>query len=681
MRNQQVFQRLPTVAFGLHIGAVVTIDGEACMIERCNPSGSVTFEAFETARRFALTKEQFDQKRLKGEIIVGSEDIISSVKSDIAAAEKSFVHEVLSPAYPNLKRLDEGVYRAEFVHALNSIPRGQRTDERLSAEFWLVHEAKRAAFSHIAKIWQGKVPARSTVYKWRADCEGTPCPRTLMPSSSRRGGEYSRFLPEIEDLLLGLIEKCHFRRKRESIKDSCGTIHKSLSDAAKLRPDLANAKIPSKGTIRRRINMYGGRRRLQREEGSRASRLAYDGVQQGPNYRYVNGCWEIDATQTDIYVLNKEKTKVIGRPYLVMIVDHVTRMIVGFHLTMEPINAEAVLAAMRMAMQPKTQGYLARFRVRTVWIAEGIPTYIACDRGLEYLSEKVTASLSRLGIERIEMPSYAAHFKGRVERIFRTFNDLLFHRLAGTTRGRKRNRGEPAPETLAKISFPELEALLVRKICDTYHQRRHRALERSPLAVWKELASEQKLRTYRSADDLKFATMSIVQSVVQRQGIEVNSIWYAGPVLWRIRDKAHAEHRQNPRIDVHVDPGDISTIYVEDPGTHEMVPVRSVDAQKNEGVSLKSHQLARREIRDAAKAEESPDLIEAEFQQAEDIHRLNSGRGLRIPRNSEKNPSKRKPQKSPVSKRRLSSPSSGKNKGKSIPDDFIPDMPVTDLDT
>lgn len=175
--------------------------------------------------------------------------------------------------------------------------------------------------------------------------------------------------------------------------------------------------------------------------------------------------------------------------------------------------------------------------------------------------------------------------------------------------------------------------------------------------------------------------MSIVQSAVQRQGIEVNSILYAGPVLWRIRDKAHARHRHNPRINVHVDPGDVSTIYVEDPDTHEMVPVRSLDAPKHEGVSLKSHQLARRKVRDDAKAEESPDLIEAQFQQGEEIHRLNSGRGRRIPKNSVDNPSIRKPQNSSGSTSRSGSPSSGRNKGKSIPDDFIPDMPVTDLDT
>ncbi|RBH40617.1 integrase, partial [Pseudomonas sp. MWU13-2860] len=52
---------------------------------------------------------------------------------------------------------------------------------------------------------------------------------------------------------------------------------------------------------------------------------------------------EIDHTPFNIFVIDEESMLVLGRPYITVIIDCHTRMILGFYLSFSPPSIEAVL--------------------------------------------------------------------------------------------------------------------------------------------------------------------------------------------------------------------------------------------------------------------------------------------------------------------------------------------------
>jgi putative transposase len=62
---------------------------------------------------------------------------------------------------------------------------------------------------------------------------------------------------------------------------------------------------------------------------------------------------EIDHFLADVYLRCEHTGKILGRPWITLVVDHYSRMVLGYHITFAPPSAESVLAALRHAILPK----------------------------------------------------------------------------------------------------------------------------------------------------------------------------------------------------------------------------------------------------------------------------------------------------------------------------------------
>jgi putative transposase len=62
---------------------------------------------------------------------------------------------------------------------------------------------------------------------------------------------------------------------------------------------------------------------------------------------------QIDHTLVDVIVVDEIDRKPIGRPWLTLVVDVATRIMPGFHLTLEARCATSVALALSMAVLPK----------------------------------------------------------------------------------------------------------------------------------------------------------------------------------------------------------------------------------------------------------------------------------------------------------------------------------------
>ena len=92
---------------------------------------------------------------------------------------------------------------------------------------------------------------------------------------------------------------------------------------------------------------------------------------------------QIDHTKADVTVVDPVTRRPLGRPTLTLAIDVNTRMVLGFHLSLEPPSLLAVALCLTHAVMDKSF-WLAARGIGTDWPARGIPKAIYVDNGAEF---------------------------------------------------------------------------------------------------------------------------------------------------------------------------------------------------------------------------------------------------------------------------------------------------------
>jgi putative transposase len=156
-----------------------------------------------------------------------------------------------------------------------------------------------------------------------------------------------------------------------------------------------------------------------------------------------NEVWEADHVELDVEVLPLRGTRRV-RPWMTVVEDGFSRLIMGWALSLRPTSAE-VLAALRLAIviDPERGGW------------GGVPVLVRFDGGKEFLARAITRAAGELGCAALPAAPYSPHLKGKVERLARTINQELCAQLPFYTGAPRRRDGQmfaqPAPLTLAQL--------------------------------------------------------------------------------------------------------------------------------------------------------------------------------------------------------------------------------------
>src|SRR5690349_14767340 len=87
---------------------------------------------------------------------------------------------------------------------------------------------------------------------------------------------------------------------------------------------------------------------------------------------YPNQLWLIDHHQLDLVVADSQTGKVLGRPWLTVVMDDYSRTICGLYLGMEPPTGTSAILALRHAILPKAHAQ---------WIMHGVPELLHINHG------------------------------------------------------------------------------------------------------------------------------------------------------------------------------------------------------------------------------------------------------------------------------------------------------------
>ncbi|MBR9852546.1 MAG: DDE-type integrase/transposase/recombinase [Rhodobacteraceae bacterium] len=434
----------------------------------------------------------------------------------------------------------------------------------------------------------------------------------LLPRAGRGAPRKPRIMEDREAVIRQVIEHLYLNRQRARPSEIVRTVQ--------IECRKSGVSPPSEATIRRRINQIDTGVVSRRREDDPATKPIL-GATPIPNYPL--DVVQIDHTPVDVILVDPFERLPIGRPYLTVAIDVMSRVIVGFHLSLDPPSATSVGLCLAHIAEDKKLWLAARSITNVEWPIAGKPKKIGVDNAGEFHSQAFERGCAQHGIEIDWRPPGQPQFGGIVERVIGTLMRRI-HKLPGTTFSNTAQRGTYDSEGRACLTLEELERWLTVAICKDYHLSAHSGLDGSaPLARLEEgLAalgrSSDGIAIPRDMRSYLIDFLPVLRRTLQRDGFTVDHIRYFSNALkpWIVSRDARTE---GPLV-LRRDPRDLSRVYVLDPfdGSWVEVPYRTLSRPS---MTLWEHRAARRRAQERNAATVDEGAIFAAFEEMQEIER------------------------------------------------------------
>lgn len=452
------------------------------------------------------------------------------------------------------------------------------------------------------ELGHDKPPPVSTVYRWWCRYRVTKCVTKLTDGRLNSGRKKN-------GPAYTLFEECLYEVYLTQQKDQ----GKAVVDAMKTKVKRANLDLPEE----RRIKMPGSatiyrwlktlhqhlvqRARLGKEAAEKEFRAALKKLKVTRILERI----EIDHTPLDLIIIDKTTWLPLGRPWLTLAIDRYSRMIVGFYICFHAPSSFSILQCLKRAILPK-DAWLARFPdITEKWPARGIPELIACDNGMDLHGDAFEEICREMGVQILYTPAGHPYLKGAIERMFRTINQGLIHRLPGTVFSNVHERGGYPSEEVACIDMETLMHLLTKWIVEVYHRTHHRGLGMAPLAKWAE--DEQKtiieLPAYPQHLDVLVGVPTT--RTLFHYGIEFDCLRYNCPELQLLRARVGG----TPEVDLKYYEDEVGYVHVYDKAMQEYIRAPAVDIEYASGLSRYMHLLIREYAKKKYGSDVTDDLV------------------------------------------------------------------------
>lgn len=302
---------------------------------------------------------------------------------------------------------------------------------------------------------------------------------------------------------------------------------------------------------------------------------------------------QLDHTKVDVFIVDEETRKPIGRPWLTLAMDVCSRMVTGFYLTMDAPSRLSTSLCLLHSVFDKS-AWLREREIEDPWPVAGMPTMLHVDNGADFRSRAFKRGCEDAGIAIEWRPPGKPHFGGHIERLIGTQMGKL-HLLPGTTFSNKEELGEYDSKKHAALTLRELECYIALDIVGSYHQSIHRSLGRPPLAVWREQEDHIPLRLPQ--DRLRFWLCFLPE---EERTLQSNGIHLFGLRYWSAALSAYVG-RSDRLLLVKYDPRDMSRIFVRR-RSGNFVEARYADVTLP-SITLHEAKTARRSLREKGRRE------------------------------------------------------------------------------
>lgn len=438
-------------------------------------------------------------------------------------------------------------------------------------------QGKNITHEKVDKVAESAGVSRITVYRKLNLIRKIGKVSALSKETPTGGKGKSRLQKESEFVVQSVIKTFYFNKENKNVTKL------DTYEEIKNKLEAADLPVPSPKTIYNRINDAIRKRNNQTkpfdpetyDESPVAGRISGD--------NYPLAIVQIDHTKVDINIVDEIYRQVAGRPWITVLIDVFSRMIIGFYLSLDPPGDMSVGEAISTAIRRK-ESLLAKYNITTPYPCWGLMDMIHADNAGEFHGDMIKRACKEYGIDiewrPVQQPRYGAHIE-------RLLGHLLkkIHRLNGTTFSNIVEKGDYDSEKYAQMTLADLEEWIVLFITGQYHQKFHKALKTAPIRQYekgilgtKDIPGRGYPKTIQDEDRLRLDFMPHELRTIQEYGVIIDYIWYYGGVLNRYK---YATEPDNPRRKLKFifkrDPRNISVIYFYDPELKEYfrVPYRN----------------------------------------------------------------------------------------------------------
>lgn len=281
-------------------------------------------------------------------------------------------------------------------------------------------------------------------------------------------------------------------------------------------------------------------------------------------------CYQIDSTLADIYLVSSlDRSRIIGRPVLYLIVDVFSRLIVGFAVTLEAPSYAAAMLAVENAATDKVE-YCRSLGIEISeeeWPSAHLCEELLADRG-ELASQFPDHLVRNLGMRMAQTAPYRPDWKAIVESRFKLTNDGMIRWLPGAVDSR-RERGERDSALDATLTPYEFRQMMVhfilghnRERMDGYNLDQFQIadqVEPRPCELW-DYGITHRSGSLHVLDKefLRLQLLPTTQGTVTRNGLVINDSRYTCPTAdaenwflqadrrsdtWKVDVSFHPHHR------------------------------------------------------------------------------------------------------------------------------------------
>jgi len=414
--------------------------------------------------------------------------------------------------------------------------------------------------SYYAKV------SKSSIYRWlKSYDESNGDFRSLIPGYHNPGGKNkSRIHQRILDFIYESINEIYMNKQRLTIKELRSVVILKIEEYNKFSMD--KLICPPHSTFARYVSKIPEYELVTKRLGKRSAENQFSPIGNGVSVTYPLERIEIDHTPVDVALIN-EAGEYVGRPYLILAIDKLTRHPVGFSIGLSNgVGWPEVMECIKHIITDKNYIKDMYPFIKNEWNAFGVPKTVVVDNGLEFKNNAMKDACYQLGFVLQFCPPRVPKWKGSIERFFGTSNTGLFHTLPGTTRSNPAKLGDDEnPSKYACLTFSIFLALVHIWIVDVYSQDLNKGAGGIPSKLWAVAIQEHPVAWPGNTAELAILLGRQTSRKVTRRGIELDSLTYNSIELNKLFIKFSVENSgKNESFKVKYDPNNIGYLYLYD---------------------------------------------------------------------------------------------------------------------
>lgn len=335
------------------------------------------------------------------------------------------------------------------MNELSAIPAALR--ESALARFELLRPHLEGTRSLRAVASEASIPYRTAV-RWASSYRKVGLTALARKSRTDQGSRRlasTRLIEAIEGLAL----------ERPPLPMS--SIHRQAGAIA----EALHERTPSYAVVRRIIRSLPAGLLMLAHRGNKAYSEEFDLVHRREALR-PNSIWQVDHAQLDIKLLRDDGS--VAKPWLTIVIDDYSRSVAGYFLGFEPPSSLRTTLALRQAIWRKGDPH---------WEICGIPDILYTDNGTDFRSKHLEQVAADLKIRLVFSAPGQPQGRGRIERFFRTVNDMFLCDLEGYT-----SRAGRKPTLTLDLLEQQFHTFLL----EVYHRRPSSEGKLSPKERWEE---------------------------------------------------------------------------------------------------------------------------------------------------------------------------------------------------